>query len=136
MTSDPIGLAGGNNTYAYVENRPTVFTDTYGLVNDAGLPVCINGLGCIPGAVFLTDPLRNLIPPNDPGDPYEQCLVKCGVDFVNPIPDIVTEEVAKQGVGEIAKQVMKKVNKGKAAYDAAVCVQTCKRRFECSAIAP
>ena len=32
MTSDPIGLAGGLNTYAYANNTPLAQTDAYGLM--------------------------------------------------------------------------------------------------------
>lgn len=36
MQSDPIGLDGGLNAYAYVENNPLRFTDQFGLVKWTG----------------------------------------------------------------------------------------------------
>jgi RHS repeat-associated protein len=48
LESDPIGLGGGVNTYAYVRNRPTMSIDPRGLY-DCTYSITAHSMSCAPG---------------------------------------------------------------------------------------
>jgi RHS repeat-associated protein len=55
IQSDPIGLAGGINTYGYVGGNPLGYIDRLGLQQEAGLYTCLAGPNPVCGVfVFLT----------------------------------------------------------------------------------
>ena len=74
ITSDPIGLEGGLNTYAYVENNPLRWVDPLGLHHD--------GMGCV-------DPAGNRVPcPRDVCGRNAECAA--GI-LPNPIRQPLTK---------------------------------------------
>jgi RHS repeat-associated protein len=51
VESDPIGLAGGLNTYGYVEGNPNSNVDVYGLNSSSVIPTVCRGWSCAAAAV-------------------------------------------------------------------------------------
>jgi len=90
ITSDPIGLRGGLNTYGYVGGNPNRFIDPYGLAG--ALPVAGGGIivfcsrfpaACLGGAVAICRFFGGCELPDDPyrnesGEDGEQCPTEGG----------------------------------------------------------
>ncbi|RLA50747.1 MAG: hypothetical protein DRR42_12260 [Gammaproteobacteria bacterium] len=106
ITSDPIGLGAGTNTYGYVQQNPLIYIDQLGL------------FGCRPAPeISLTAQICD----SDGGDPYASRYCPSGdCAAYNPDPELTncirTCVLKSVVIGEVASQTVKTTAKGVTNY--------------------
>lgn len=110
IESDPIGLAGGVNTYAYVGGNPITHTDRLGLVDSEGSPACAFGECAEPNMMSGGSELYNqpspIVPLYRAVNPTElNNLEENGGAFVNlPSNEVKYFSETPQGAASYAQQ--------------------------------